>query len=97
MLIAVFVIYLLGGILWTRLWFRRRCGVRFQSGTHGLFVTGQATALFAGLAWPVTMFTSWRPDPCNHRSHVLERHELVEQYERENARTEAAQRRQQAR
>jgi len=92
--IGVFLVWAVAGAIWTRVYFRRRCGFTFQSGLWGFLPPGQFMAVLVGLLWPVTIFLKWRPEPCRHRSHVLERERLRERYAAEDAQIEAALRRQ---
>lgn len=75
-LIGLGVVWLLGGLMWSRIYYARR---------HGLGWGVDISAAFVGVAWPVTVFTLWRPTLCQHRDHVLERSRRNTQFEAENA------------
>lgn len=74
LLLVVGVVWFLGALLWSRVYYARR---------HGLGWGVDFAAAFIGMAWPLTIFTHWNPDLCSHRAHALERHELLQQYEAE--------------
>ena len=83
-LVGTGVVYLIVGILWSRIYFSRR---------HGMGWGVDISAAFIGLAWPVTLFTLWRPDLCQHRHHALERSRRRSQYDAETAEIEETLRR----
>lgn len=87
-LIIVGIVWLLGGIVWSRVYFGRRHGVKFQSGLYGVFIPGQLAAVVVGMAWPVTIFSHWNPEWCSHPEHVLARDQIRAEIEETEARVQ---------
>ena len=96
-LIGAVIVWFLGGLIWSRVYFRRRHGLKFQDGIAGIFIPGQLAAVFVGMAWPVSVFTHWRPEWCKHPDHVLARDDARVEFEQMNARYEQALRNEQDR
>lgn len=71
--VVAILVYLLGGILWSRIYYARR---------HGLGWGVDLGAVIVGMAWPITVFTHWHPDLCRHQSCVLARASAQEEYDR---------------
>lgn len=94
--IGAAIVWLLGGIIWSRIYFRRRHGTRFVNGLAGVFEPGELVAIFIGMSWPITIFTHQSPAWCDHRSHILERSEMRASYEAEDERYEQARREERA-
>ena len=74
--IAIVVAYLVVAVVITKRYFLRRHSVIITQGDRGA-----AAAMFVGLAWPLTIWSSSvrNPELCQHRHHVQQRSEILRQ------------------
>lgn len=92
-LIGLAVVWLVGVIIWTRGYLRRRCGVDYGwFRTISIWEPGAIRAVLVGITWPVTIFLATNPAPCHHRSHELARAEARARFEAEEQQLQRARR-----
>lgn len=74
--VSLFIIYIIGGAWYTRLWFARRHGVGFDKDDRGAY-----SAACVALIWPIAIFVPSikYPQLCTHSHHVLARHQAEQE------------------
>ncbi len=80
-LFVSFIVYVIGIWWYSRIYFIRRHGVHFTGSDDGT-----VGAICVGIIWPIVVFfmpSVKYPQLCEHRHHILARHEVQQQLQRE--------------